>query len=952
MKYIKNTLRLGLIILLLPWAARSQTKSIELLWDTGPESDLYLYRIFRSTSPNASSQTDSVHAPATSYKDVTFQKGVLYYYRIKAVDFSLNASQYSAEVSAAVPKISGLSAQEVWPPDTTVQYTLADYVFDPDDADNSLNWSITGNNRISVSITAGTATLSTPADWAGQETLTFTVADDQGFSDVHKMLVKSTAPAGEAPQFTGPVTSALNEDATANVTLTDYVTDADTPTEQLSFSVTSAQNVTLAINNQILTIRPDADWNGQSSATLTVTDDVGLTDETSLTINVSPVNDAPEISGLPGLSLGQDSTAFVDLGGYVTDVDNATDELSWDFSGYSQLSLSFDDAADRLTITTPSDWDGFEYVVVTVTDPSGANDKDTLVVRVVANGVNPPVIQNFPDVRFDEDGSETVELNNYVTDADDPVQNLFWYAKAHETITVSVDHSTNRATFSAAQDWNGSAHLRMYVRDPNGNTDSTDVSVTVDPVNDAPVFSPIPAVNLSGQTTRQVELMNYTADVDNTVQELTWSSDDNKNVSLSIDGAGLATFSVDSAYFGEEQITLYVQDDPGARDTTYVTIIRQNQALAPSISGLSAVVMNEDTRRSMELSSKVNDADNSYDELTWKFSNNENITVTVSGDSLILEPAADWFGEENIFIEVRDPDDHVGFDTLNVTVVGINDAPTGRSVPGITMTGNSFETFPLSDFIIEPDGYDDLAYIEIIPSGNGFIGYFLDESAYTLTFFTPSGYYGRETFLLKATDKSGVQASTVFTISVVVQNLSGGVQLAYLGSGTNISMSWTTVRPTVDYIEYGTNTSYGFNTEDQESAFSTSHTHHITGLKEETTYHFRIVSQNEAGQISFTRDSVFTTGVASGLNVFPIPYRVSQDVNGRGIFFSGIPLEAELVIYNLVGEPVYKNRVNGPLFIWSVHNNDGKAVSSGTYIYIIKDNTGKKLASGKVVIIR
>lgn len=944
--------RMGGLLILLPMLIWAQTTSIELQWNAGPDSDLYLYRIFRSTTPGATSQIDSVQVPATTFKDATFQKGVLYYYRLKAVDFSLNASGYSDEVSAAVPAISGLSTQEIWPPDTTVRITLADHVYDPDDADNTLNWNITGNNQIAVSVASGVATLTTPSGWAGQETLTFAVNDDQGFTDVHKMLVKSTTPAGEAPRFTSPVTSSLNEDATDKITLTDYVTDADTPSDQLSFSVTQAAHATLTINANELTIRPDNNWNGQTSATLTVTDDVGLTDETSLTINVSAVNDAPVINGLPGMSLGQDTTVTVDLGSYASDVDNNVSELSWNFSNYSHLTLSFDDAADRLTLGTPADWEGFEYVVVKVTDPGGLSGQDTLVVRVLAQGVNPPRIENFPAVRFNEDDRQTVNLNNYVSDDDDPVQNLYWYAAAHDDIDVTIDHGSNTAFYTASANWNGTTTVRMYVRDPNGNVDSVDASVTVDAVNDAPLFSAIPAVNLSEQISRTVNLINYTSDVDNDVTELNWSTDNNKNVAVSIESNGVATFSVDSSYHGEEQVTLYVQDAGGARDTTSVTVIRQNQALAPGISGLSDVVMDEDTQTSLDVSSHVNDADNSLEELTWHFSNNEHISATVSGDTLNLIPEADWFGVEDIYIEVRDPDDNVGFDTLTVTVNGVNDAPKGLSVPEITMTGNSFETLPLENFINEPDGPQDLTDIEVIRSGDGFIGYFVDRNAYTLTFFTPSGYYGRETFLLKVTDKAGLQASTVFTIAVVAQNIAGAVQVAYLGTGTIVNMSWTSVRPSKDYIEYGTSVAYGYKTDEQENDYSTTHTHQISGLQEETTYHFRIVSQNEAGQLSYTQDSTFTTGLSSGVNVFPLPYRVSADINGQGIFFSGIPLQTEIIIYNLIGEPVFRKEVYGPLYKWPVQNNNGQAVSSGTYIYHIKDKDGKKITSGKVVIIR
>ncbi|WP_195747635.1 Ig-like domain-containing protein, partial [Vibrio parahaemolyticus] len=50
------------------------------------------------------------------------------------------------------------------------------------DTDSSLEFSVSGNNSIQISIVNGVATISPTADWNGSEALTFTATDPSGES--------------------------------------------------------------------------------------------------------------------------------------------------------------------------------------------------------------------------------------------------------------------------------------------------------------------------------------------------------------------------------------------------------------------------------------------------------------------------------------------------------------------------------------------------------------------------------------------------------------------------------------------------------------------------------------------------------------------------------------------------------------------------------------------------
>ncbi|WP_154218632.1 Ig-like domain-containing protein, partial [Vibrio parahaemolyticus] len=50
------------------------------------------------------------------------------------------------------------------------------------DTDSSLEFSVSGNNSIQISIVNGVATINPTADWNGSEILTFTATDPSGES--------------------------------------------------------------------------------------------------------------------------------------------------------------------------------------------------------------------------------------------------------------------------------------------------------------------------------------------------------------------------------------------------------------------------------------------------------------------------------------------------------------------------------------------------------------------------------------------------------------------------------------------------------------------------------------------------------------------------------------------------------------------------------------------------
>ncbi len=931
----------------------AQTNHFQLIWDNNTENDMYLYRVFKGTSSNNLQLVDSVYFPDSTYNDYKISKGTLYYYAVKAVDFSLNASDFSQVVSAAIPQIKQLPDQIECPPDTTMQFALDNHVSDPDHSAQQIQWKTSGYSQLQVNLNNSThlLTVTTPSNWSGQDRLDLTATDPDGFFDKFSIFFVAKAVENSAPQLNTIPQQTTPEDQPFTLNLLQFVNDEDSSPAQLTFEVTPGNHLTTELKDTLLTVIPEKNWFGTSQIRITVTDESGLSDNTQFDVVVTSVNDPPVLSKLPNFKLTQDTSVVVALNDYVYDVDHDKASLTWEFANHPHLTLNYEQSTQQLTISTPVGWSGFEYIQARVIDPENAWAQDTITVQVF-NESQAPVLSTLPEIVINEDEQTTVDLNKYVDDPDTPNQNLFWEASGVENLVVEIDYQTKIMRVKGQPDWFGSEQFWLKVTDPEQQSDSVQVTVTVLPVNDAPYFQNFPVVDLSEQNPRSIAYQNYINDIDNSVDELFVRFIEHDSVQMSLQGEQLQ-FQVAEDWYGSQQVTLIVQDPAGAADSTLVLVYRQNLARAPRIIGLDTLHIWEDQHRKISLRNKVSDPDNSSDQITWEVLTGVNVKVQLDSenDEALLQPEANWWGEEQLVFKATDPDGYFDFDTLKVYVQPVNDPPELKSIPDLTMLAGTYHTIDLKEYLYDADGYDDLVKIELLNNPNSYIGYFLTDNNFRATFFAPQGYHGNETFMLRVTDRFNEQAVAIFVVKVLARTVKSGITVSTFGSGTVMNFSWISRMPTRDLIEYSLDYSFDQKTQ-QEEQFTTEHQFTLENLEPDQTYHFRIVSLDENGNVVVNPDSTFTTGKAvNEVNVFPIPYRKNDPQSGDGIYFTNLGQQTTLTILNLLGEMVLQKMLtNQPVFRWDLKNSSGREVHSGVYFYHVK--TDGKTYRGKLIIIR
>ena len=107
-----------------------------------------------------------------------------------------------------------------------------------------------------------------------------------------------------------------------------------------------------------------------------------LYNEDAATFTVTAVNDAPVVGDIPNQTIAEGASfTTISLDGYVSDVDNTDAEMTWTYSGNTQLSVSITNRVATISIPSAG-WSGAETITFRATDPGALYDEDPATFTV------------------------------------------------------------------------------------------------------------------------------------------------------------------------------------------------------------------------------------------------------------------------------------------------------------------------------------------------------------------------------------------------------------------------------------------------------------------------------------------------------------------------------------------------------------------------------------------
>ena len=293
---------------------------------------------------------------------------------------------FTTQAANNPPVVGDIPDQSVAEGASFATINLDDYVEDVEDIDSDISWSYSGNSDLTVNIVDRVATIGIPSsEWVGEETITFTAEDLDGATDSDSATFTVT-PVNDPPVVGDIPNQTIAEgESFTTINLDDYVEDVEDEDSDISWTFSGNVELIVSIVDRVATISvPNADWNGTETITFTAEDLDGATDDDNASFTVTPINDAPVVSDIPGETIAEGETfATINLDDYVNDVDNPDTEISWTTSGEVDLTVSIVDRVATISIPNVY-WNGTETITFTAEDLIGATDSDSATFTVTA----------------------------------------------------------------------------------------------------------------------------------------------------------------------------------------------------------------------------------------------------------------------------------------------------------------------------------------------------------------------------------------------------------------------------------------------------------------------------------------------------------------------------------------------------------------------------------------
>ncbi len=594
----------------------------------------------------------------------------------------------------------------------------------------------------SVSVAANGNFVYTPnANYNGTDSFTVTVSDGQGGTATATVNV-TVAAVNDAPTVDNPGVVGAED-----TTITGQVTGADVDGDTLSYTRTSnpVHGSVIVNSDGSFSYTPAANFHGSDSFTVTVSDGQGGSVLSTVSITVTPVNDAPT-SNNPSVSGAEDTV----ITGAITASDVEGDTLSYQVSSdpaHGQVTVASDGS---FSYTPTANYNGTDSFTVLVSDGQGGTTTSTVSVSITPLN-DAPATQNVT-----ASGAEDTAITGQVT-ASDVDGNPLSYTKGsdptHGSVTVQANGSFS---YTPAANYNGTDSFTVTVTDGQGGSATSTVSITVTAINDAPVSSNV-ALSGAEDTTLTGQITGSDVDGD-TLNYAQGSNPAHGSVTVQTDGR--FSYTPAANFSGSDSFTVTVSDGQGGSTTSTVSITVTPVNDAPITYNIAASGA-EDTA----ITGQVAGSDADGDALSYtKGSDPTHGSVNVNSDgSFSYTPTANYSGSDSFTVTVSDGQGGTATSTITITVTPVNDAPVTSDV-----TASVVEDSSITGQVTGSDAEGDtLSYAKGSDPTHGSVTVNTDGSfSYTPT----ANYSGTDSFTVTVSDGQGGTATATVTITVTALN--------------------------------------------------------------------------------------------------------------------------------------------------------------------------------------
>ncbi len=625
------------------------------------------------------------------------------------------------------------------------------------------------NGTLTFDPTSGAYRFTPAPNFSGETSFQYRLSDGQAASAI-KTVTLTIVPVNDAPA-TAPASEDRegSEDAILTGTLLPGV---DPDQDNLTFVLVGTPTngaITLNPITGAYVFTPSANASGTASFQYAVSDGVLTSAPKTVTIAITPVNDAPTASPLPEAYSGEEDGTVLGILRPGTDVDGDTLTYILVPESAQNGTVVLNPTTGSFLFTPAPGHSGpasFQYAVSDGFLISGPKT----VALTIAGTNDRPAAGESPENR--EAAEDTVVTGTLLQGSDPDGDPLTFQLVSNSAVngTVTLNAQTGTYTFTPAPDFSGTASFQYVVSDGRLTSEPKTVNIEVLPVNDAPVAATSPETNAGpeGQPISGTLLTGSDADGDQLTFALVDGSPVNGTVVLNRE-TGAYTFTPVAGYSGPASFQYVVRDSEEASAPKTVSLAISSVNTPPETSpepedrsGFEDVPLTGTLRQG-------SDAD--QDPLTFAFVDgsavNGTVTIDATTGTYTFTPAANAFGIASFQYVVSDGLATSEPKTVTLTLAAVNDAPT---LAPSTETAAGIEDQPITGRLLagsDVDG-DSLAFQLVGEALNGTVS--IDAATGDYTFLPAPGYNGPASFQYRVTDGSLASAPKTVTITIASAN--------------------------------------------------------------------------------------------------------------------------------------------------------------------------------------
>jgi VCBS repeat-containing protein len=581
-------------------------------------------------------------------------------------------------------------------------------------------------------------------NFSGIDSFTYSVSDGQG-GIAQAVVTITVGPVNDAPVAVDD-TGAFTIDEDGRATITPLANDSDADGNPLTITRVDNQAIAIggsvAVSGGVVTLNGDgslsfvasADYNGAPSFTYTISD--GLSEATAtISGTVNPVNDAP-VNGLPSSFSGTEDTPLALTGIMVADNDAGSGIITVTLSvdagslaansgggvtvagsgtGSIVLSGTLADinaylAGPGVPIYQPVANSGSAVTLTMLTSDGGNSGaggalSDTDTATIILSGVNDPPLVSAPPASGAEDTPIAGAIVASDPDGDDLSFSLT-SPPANGTVSLAADGSY---VYMPNPNFNGTDNFTITVDDGNGGIVAVPVSITVTPVNDAPIGADASfAVAEDGTLSGTLPLAS-----DPESDPLTYALGGQASFGVAtVNTDGTFTYVPAPDFSGTDSFTYTVSD--GSLTVTHTVTITVGEVNDPPVAANDTATVAEDSFVAIDVLANDGDPDGGTVSVIGASAGNGAVTLNADG-TLTYTPNPNFTGTDTIVYTISDGQGGTASATVTVTVTPANDAPVGSDVSAsVAEDGVLSGMLPGSD----PDG-DALTFVLATAPANG-----------------------------------------------------------------------------------------------------------------------------------------------------------------------------------------------------------------------------------------